>query len=121
MDIANINNLIKHDDEYVSQVLPLLPSEGVLRQACFLYFNYDTSRNKIRSPIMFFLLLLLPFEQIKDALDYIRGEINSVNELYLIECIKNTSAQENFLPYQIMGNKERLILTKNALVLIDSL
>lgn len=70
---------------------------------------------------MFFLLLLLPYEQIKDALDYIRSEIDKVNELYLIECKKAVSTKEDYLPYQIVGNKERLILTKNALLLIDSL
>ncbi|AGJ63154.1 Hypothetical Protein SiL_1708 [Sulfolobus islandicus LAL14/1] len=70
---------------------------------------------------MFFLLLLLPYEQIKDALDYIRSEIGKVNELYLIECKKAVSTKEDYLPYQIVGNKERLILTKNALLLIDSL
>ncbi|ACP35952.1 conserved hypothetical protein [Sulfolobus islandicus Y.G.57.14] len=93
----------------------------MLRQACFLYFNYNTTRNKIKSPTMFFLLLLLPYEQIKDALDYIRSEIGKVNELYLIECKKAVSTKEDYLPYQIVGNKERLILTKNALLLIDSL
>ncbi|MCH4814467.1 MAG: hypothetical protein QXY87_01160 [Saccharolobus sp.] len=93
----------------------------MLRQACFLYFNYTTTRNKIKSPTMFFLLLLLPYEQIKDALDYIRSEIDKVNELYLIECKKAVSTKEDYLPYQIVGNKERLILTKNALLLIDSL
>ncbi len=70
---------------------------------------------------MFFLLLLLPYEQIKDALDYIRSEIGKVNELYLIECKKAVSTKEDYLLYQIVGNKERLILTKNALLLIDSL
>ncbi len=70
---------------------------------------------------MFFLLLLLPYEQIKDALNYIRSEIGKVNELYLIECKKAVSTKEDYLPYQIVGNKERLILTKNALLLIDSL
>ncbi|ADX83142.1 hypothetical protein [Saccharolobus islandicus] len=93
----------------------------MLRQACFLYFNYNTTRNKIKSSTMFFLLLLLPYEQIKDALDYIRSEIGKVNELYLIECKKAVSTKEDYLPYQIVGNKERLILTKNALLLIDSL
>ncbi|ADX85778.1 hypothetical protein [Saccharolobus islandicus] len=93
----------------------------MLRQACFLYFNYNTTRNKIKSSTMFFLLLLLPYEQIKDALNYIRSEIGKVNELYLIECKKAVSTKEDYLPYQIVGNKERLILTKNALLLIDSL
>nr|WP_238699098.1 MULTISPECIES: hypothetical protein [unclassified Sulfolobus] len=70
---------------------------------------------------MFFLLLLLPYEQIKDTLDYIKNEIIKSNELYLIECRKLVNTEEDYLSYQIVGNKERLILTKNALLLIDSL
>ncbi|WP_231961241.1 MULTISPECIES: hypothetical protein [Sulfolobaceae] len=108
-------DLIKITDNCITQVLPETPSNNILNQACYILFN--SSNHRVKNPSIYFLLLLTDKVQIKDVIMY----INSMpkDKVYLIECCK--------YPYEplpsnlIASNVERLILTKNSLLSIDSL
>jgi len=115
-----LDNLIKSNDNCVTQVLPNLPNNAILRQACYLYFN-SLYKARIRNPTIFFLLLLLPFEQIKDAIEYVRNTINSQEKVYLIKCCKNGNYNIDIIRESFLSNQDRFILTKNSLLSIGSL
>ncbi len=108
-------DLIKITDNCITQALPEAPSNNILNQACYLFFN--SSNHRVKNPLIYFLLLLTNKVQIKDVLTYINSM--SKEKVYLIECCKD--------PYEplpsnlIASNLERLVLTKNSLLSIDSL
>ncbi|MEM0068213.1 MAG: hypothetical protein QW550_00180 [Saccharolobus sp.] len=113
INFANFKDLIKYDNNCVTQVLSILPEESILRQACYLFFNQD-KHIKIKNPNILFLVLLSPFEQIKDAINFINDSNIRKDTLYLIKCCNEDHS--SFSKYSIHDNKERLVLTKNALL-----
>lgn len=81
-----ISSLSSYDGKTVSQVLGYLPSDIILRQACYIFFRLvqNLNRMRVRSPEMVFLMLLTSSSQIKDAIS--SSKVNIPGENYLIKC-----------------------------------
>ncbi len=106
----NEKDLIGFDGNCVTQILGELPSEALLRQACFFFFRYLEKR-KIRNPSLFFLTLLAATDQIDEALSKY-GQ----RRRYIIKCCKDSW---EFPPTLIKNWEERIALSTNAIISIE--
>ncbi|BBG24459.1 hypothetical protein [Sulfuracidifex tepidarius] len=109
-----ISSLSTYDGKNVSQVLGYLPSDIILAQSCYIFFRsiQYLNRMRVRSPEMFFLMLLTSSPQIKDAIS--SSKINIPGENYLIKCnsCRLSCDQDGVSP---LTREDRIRLTLNAI------
>ncbi|MEM0374172.1 MAG: hypothetical protein QXV69_00495 [Sulfolobaceae archaeon] len=109
-------SLIKYSNECVTQIINKLPSDAVVRQACYLFFKIisNNKNTKINNPTLLFLLLISGESQLNEAIKKLGAKEGS--PAYIINCCKE--GEEKFEIINKLSREERLILTKNAVTFI---
>ncbi|ARM75880.1 hypothetical protein [Acidianus manzaensis] len=105
----NLKKQIKFDGHCITQIVKNLPSNAVLRQACYIFFQ-TYRKSKIKDPTLYFLSLLYSDFQISKVIEY--NKLNEGDNVYIITCCNEVTSRDVI---SILSNNERLMLTRNAI------
>jgi hypothetical protein len=112
--VNDVKSLVKYENDCVSQILPYLPSDIELEQACevFMYLlSKDEIKKRFKSLPLLFLLLLTHDRNINEAISKVKSENEKVEVVYQIICCKDRENKE----FKIRSREDRIKLSINAI------